>query len=640
MKSVNVFDLVVIFTYFVIIMGIGLFFMKVNKGGKEYFTGGNMIPWWMSGISLYMGNFSAWIFTGAAGFAYTAGWFTILYFGIGPIAYFVGSRMTAIRWRRTRSVSPLQYTLTRFNMPTQQLIGWVIATNFTLSAGVQLASTCKLFAPIIGIDITTIVLVIGTIVMFHNFLGGLWGDMAMDVVQGVVLLGIVFIVLPLSLNLVGGPTNLFHALPPLSFDYNYNGVHYTEHWLIAIMIISTIGFAAGGHQRFYSVKDEKSALRVGTMAAILAFSTPLAFGIPPLVAKVYWPDLTQVDFFKPFIGKNPQDLVFVGLVMKLLPHGLIGVFVAAMLAATMTTLSTVYNMVSSVLAHDLYKGVFRQNLDDKALLRAGRIAALSIGVVVMTLATIFVNSKFGIFNLMQAFFTLFNIPVIVPIAFGLIFRRIPKWSAVGAIVWGLIVGATARYLLGWDIGPQVYLAFAMTLGIFVSSPWTATLYRTSKLKLALLCVFIAALVGILFYLNPIGEIPDWQRYLSVLSAIVLGGSLYIFSRLFASDTEEEKNIVADFFKKLDTPIDVATEVYGAGRRQVSTMPLVGRTIIFLGLLVSAAFFTALDHLEFIAVAAMVSILIGFGGSLWILGKKAERKEAAELAALARAGNVA
>ena len=64
MKAVNLFDLVVIFTYFLIIMGIGLFFMKVNKGGKEYFTGGNMIPWWMSGLSLYMGNFSAWIFTG------------------------------------------------------------------------------------------------------------------------------------------------------------------------------------------------------------------------------------------------------------------------------------------------------------------------------------------------------------------------------------------------------------------------------------------------------------------------------------------------------------------------------------------------------------------------------------------------
>lgn len=640
MKSVNTFDLVVVFTYFLIIMGIGLFFMKVNKGGKEYFTGGSMIPWWMSGISLYMGNFSAWLFTGAAGFAYSTGWFTILYFAISPIAYFVGSSLTAAKWRRTRSISPLEYTVTRFNITTQQFLSWVIATNFTLSAGVQLASTCKLFAPIIGIDLTLIVIMIGSIVMLHNFLGGLWGDMAMDVVQGVILVGITFIVMPLSLHLIGGIGNLFDKLPPLSFDHTYNEVHYTEHWLLSILIITTIGFAAGGAQRFYSVKDEKSAKRVGRTAAVLALCTPLVFGIPPLVAKVYWPDLTQVAFFAPFIGKNPQDLVFVGLVMKLLPHGLIGVFIAAMLAATMTTLSTVYNMVSSIISHDIYKGVFRPNLDDKQLLKAGRIAALTIGVIVMTLAVFFVTSKFGIFNLMQAFFTLFNIPVIVPLAFGLIFRRVPKWSAVGAITWGLITGATARYLLGWDIGPQVYLAFAMTLGIFATSHLTAVLYKKNKIGLGVISAAIALGLAILFSRsvvgNPLGVDPQIQLNLAYLSALSLGGSLFFFARLFSFEKEEERKVLETFFKKLDTPIDVAKEVYGGGRRQVSTMPLVGRTVIFLGFLVSAAFFTHLEQLEFVAVVAMVCVLWAFGGSLWIFGKRADRKDEEERALLAQA----
>jgi SSS family transporter len=640
MKSVNSFDLIVVFTYFLIIMGIGLFFMKVNKGGKEYFTGGSMIPWWMSGISLYMGNFSAWLFTGAAGFAYSTGRFAILYFAISPIAYLVGSSMTAAKWRRTRSISPLEYTVTRFNITTQQFLSWVIATNFTLSAGVQLASTCKLFAPIIGIDLTFIVIMIGSIVMLHNFLGGLWGDMAMDVVQGVILVGITFIVMPLSLNLIGGVGNLFDKLPPMSFAHTYNDVHYTEHWLISILIITTIGFAAGGAQRFYSVKDEKSAKRVGYTAATLALCTPLVFGIPPLVAKVYWPDLAQIEFFAPFIGKNPQDLVFVGLVMKLLPHGLIGVFIAAMLAATMTTLSTVYNMVSSIVSHDIYKGVFRPTLDDKQLLKAGRIAALTIGVIVMTLAVFFVTSKFGIFNLMQAFFTLFNIPVIVPLAFGLIFRRVPKWSAVGAITWGLITGATVRYVLGWDIGPQVYLAFAMTLGIFATSHLTAVLYKKNKTILGVISAAIAVSLAVLFSQtvagNPLGVDASLQIYIADVSALFLGGSLFFFARFFSIEKEEERKVLEVFFKKLDTPIDVAKEVYSGGRRQVSTMPLVGRTIIFLGFLVSAAFFTHLEKLEFIAVVAMVCILWTFGGSLWILGKRADQKELEALASLAKA----
>lgn len=187
------------------------------------------------------------------------------------------------------------------------------------------------------------------------------------------------------------------------------------------------------------------------------------FGIPPLVAKVYWPDLAQIDFFKPFVGKNPQDLVFVGLVFKLLPHGLIGVFIAAMLAATMTTLSTVYKMVSSVISHDIYKGIFRPDRDDRSLLKVGRA------------------------------------------------------------------------------------------------------------------------------------------------------------------------VVAEFFKKLDTPVDVATEVYGAGRKQVSTLPLVGRTIMFMDLLVSVAFLTDLSGTEMIAVGIMAGLLIFFGGMMWFLGKRGEKKEAEEIA---------
>jgi Na+/proline symporter len=512
-------------------------------------------------------------------------------------------------------------------------MGFVIATNFILSAGVQLASTCKLFAPVIGIDLTLIVLLIGMIVMIHNFLGGLWGDMAMDVVQGVILLGITFIVMPMSLGLVGGPANLFHSLPPISFDHTYNDVHYTEHWLLSIFLITSLGFAAGGHQRFYSVKNEKHARRVGWTAACLALTVPLVFGIPPLVAKVYWPDLTQVEFFKPFVGKNPQDLVFVGLVLKLLPHGLIGVFIAAMLAATMTTLSTVYNMVSSIISHDIYKGIFRPDLDDRSLLKVGRAVAFTLGLIVMCLAIIFVHSTFGIFNLMQAFFTLFNIPVIVPMAFGLIFRRVPKWSAAAAITWGLIVGVTTRYLLGWDIGPQVYLAFVMTIGIFTTSQWTGTLYQKNKPVLAGIAVAVTVLTGALFQHFVVGAPPEWQRILALVASGALGASLYAYARMFAKETDEDRRVVAEFFKKLDTPVDVAKEVYGAGRKQVSTLPLVGRTIMFMGLLVSAAFFTGLSGSEMIAVGIMAGLLIVFGGLMWFLGKRGERKEAEEIAAL-------
>ncbi len=122
------------------------------------------------------------------------------------------------------------------------------------------------------------------------------------------------------------------------------------------------------------------------------------------------------------------------------------------------------------------------------------------------------HSTFGIFNLMQAFFTLFNIPVIVPMAFGLIFRRVPKWSAAGAITWGLIVGGTCRYLLGWDIGPQVYLSFVMTLGIFATSDWTGLSTRRTSPSWRSSGLAVTVCMGLLFQNFVVGNPPEWQRH--------------------------------------------------------------------------------------------------------------------------------
>ena len=629
MKSANILDLIVVIAYFLFMLGIGFYFIRVNKGGKQYFTGGSMIPWWMSGMTMYMANFSAWTFTGAAGFAYSTGWFTLFYFGAGPVAYFIGTQLTAVKWRRTRSISPVEYTYSRYTISTQQFIGWVVSTNFTLSAGVQLASTCKLLAPIMGVDITFTVLFTGVIILLYTFLGGVWAVSVTDVVQGVILLSITFVVLPLSLGLVGGFGGLVSNLPPLSFDHVYNTTHYTEHWLISILIISIIGFAGGQGQRFYSVKNEKDALKVGRFAALLALTIPLVFGIPPLVAKVYWPDLSQVEWFRPYLGKNPQDLVFVALCLKLLPNGLIGVFVAAMLAATMSTLSVVYNMVSSIYSRDIYHGIFKKNLDDKKLLTTGRIASVTIGLIVMGLAVFFVNSDWGIFNWMQTFFTLLNIPVTVPLTFGLLNRRVPKWSAVGAITWGLITGVTTRLLLGWDIGPQVYLAFAMTLGIYISSRFTARLFLTNKSALAAICAVIAAGMTVLFLHTEMVPLSGWEEALAVISALALGGSLFGFAKLFTFESEEDKNKIAEFFRKIDTPVDVKKEVYSAGRKQVMTMPLVGGTTIVMGLIMSMMFFTDLSSSEQITLGMIIGIMIVFGIVMWSFGKRTARKYAEE-----------
>lgn len=623
MKSLDVSDYSVIVAYFLFMLGIGFYFMRASKGGKDFFAGGNMIPWWVSGMSLYMANFSVWIFTGGAGFAYSTGWFSMFYFGTGAFGYWAGTALTAARWRRSRSISPVEYTYTRFNTLTRQLLGWVIVINFSLSAGVQLASTSKLLAPLLGFDITLVALVTGIVILIYSFLGGLWGVVVTDTLQGVILLAVVFIVVPASLYLVGGFGTLVDALPPLSFDHMYNGVHYDQHWLIAIFLIGVMGFAAGGAQKFYSVKDEKDAKKVGWLAGALSLTGPLIFGVPPLVAKVIWPNLSEIDFFKPYANSNPQDLVYVAICLKILPNGLIGVFIAAMLSATMSTLSSVYNMVSSILSKDMYQALLRPQTTDKELLLVGRMVTLGLGLIVTGLAVVFVHSKFGIFNLLVTFFTLFNVPVVIPIACGLIFRRVPRWSAAAAIAWGLLSGATTRFVFGWDIGPQVYLAFALTFGVFATSYWIGNLYKSNKLLLAAISVLIAAGLSWLLASTAHGDLSEPINVAGICAGAVIGLSLYGFAKLFASETDEQRAVVAEFFRKLDTPVDVAKEVFGQGKKQVSTFPLVGATTMIMGLLMSLIFLTDLPKEGYLVLGSIIALMIVIGAAMWYFGRKSE-----------------
>ncbi len=536
MHAFTTLDIVVVIAYFLVMLAIGISAMRANRSVRDYFAGGNRIPWWVSGMTMYMANFSAWTFSGAAGFAYETGWFAILYFAVWPPAYLVGTLLTARKWRRTRSVSPVEYTRTRFSPATQQLLSWVIGTNFLLTAGVQLAAVCTLLAPVVGIDILALVAITGTVILLYTFFGGIWAVSVTDVVQGIILLGITMLMLPLAVQLAGGFPAVLAAVPPLAMEHTYNGVHYDIHWLVSIFLIMTIGVAAGQAQRFYSVRDEKAARRTGIFAAALFLTVPLIFGIPPLAARALWPDLSAVPFFAHAPTGNPRDLVFLALCLEALPAGLVGFFVAAMLAATMSTLSSVFNMVASIVAKDVYQGALRPAADDRSVLRVGRAASVGVGAAVTGLAVVFIASPGGIFNAMQALYTLLNIPIVVPIAAGLLIRRASHQAAIVSVISGLATGMIGRWLLMLDFGPQFYLQFTVTLGSFL-----LTMHPR-----------VAALLG------------------------------------RASDAQRER--LGTFFARLDTPVDADSEVGGEEGRYAPIVMAGWVTLLFAALLAALLVF--------------------------------------------------
>ncbi len=621
MKNGATIDYFVLGAYFLILVGIGFYFARKMKGGHDFFSGGNKIPWWVSGISLYMASFSAWTFTGAAGFVYFSGWYGVLYFATWSIAFLIGSQLTAGRWRRSRVISPVEYTSTRYNKTTQQVIGYVILLNMLFSLGVGLAAVSKVISAAMGIDIGLVILVAGFAILFYTFLGGLWAVAIADVIQFVILIAISIVILPLSLNLIGGIGELFAKSEPLSLTHIYKGERFDIFYLIAVTFINIINGAYSG-QRYYSVKNEKDARKVGITCGLLFLTVPILFGIPPMVARIIWPDLSAVPFFQGQLV--PNESIFIGIVLQVLPNGLIGIFMAAMFSATLSAIDSAYNMTASIVAKDLYANIFKPDATDRQIMLTGRIATFGIGFFTIATAYLYATSEMGFFYWGVTFVSLFFLPMTMPLVFGLLFKNLPRWSGLSTILLGLVISATTRFLLGYSFGMQIISIVLVCPILLLSSDYLRRMYVSHKMKTLAISIATAVVMGLIFYFtsNRIFSGLDFTFLIGV--SLLFGAGVYNFSHLYAKETTEDLKIVEEFFKKLNTPVDVIREVYSKGIKEVSSFPVVGKLIILIGFLVSILAFFDMTKGEVIITVTLSVLLIIIGALMIYFGGRSER----------------
>ena len=124
MKTVTTVDYVVIAAYMALMLAIGFYSARFNRGASDYFKGGNRIPWLVAGLSSFMSGFSAWTFTGAAGLAYQQGVVAILLYIGNAATFLLGYFVFAVRWRRARISTVMEYLVERYDEGTRQAFSW------------------------------------------------------------------------------------------------------------------------------------------------------------------------------------------------------------------------------------------------------------------------------------------------------------------------------------------------------------------------------------------------------------------------------------------------------------------------------------------------------------------------------------
>jgi Na+/proline symporter len=181
-------------------------------------------------------------------------------------------------------------------------------------------------------------------------------------------------------------------------------------------------------QKYNCVATERDATKVAYLVAILNFISPIIFFLPPMLASVLLPGLANTKY------------AYAELAFTVLPTGMMGMLVAGMFASTLSTMGSEFNVLAGVLTNDLYKRLFKSHATEKELVKAGRIATITVGGLIIAIAILLsILEGFNIFDIMLKAFGALLPATALPILAGFFWKRI---TARGAMT-GLIVGAVA-----------------------------------------------------------------------------------------------------------------------------------------------------------------------------------------------------
>ncbi len=423
-------DYLMISGYFVIMLGIGAYFYSRMKRMKDYFSGGNTIPWWLSGASFYMSSFSVAAFVFYPSLCYRFGWVGVTLLWVAVPATLFGIMFFAVRWRRIRVDSPVEYLEQRYSPLLRQLFAWQGVPVKIVDDGIKLFATGTFISVCAGIDIKWSILGAGLIILVYTFMGGLWAVAVTDFIQFVVLTAAIVVILPLSIARAGGIPEIINNVPagffrPTTEEFGWS-------YVIPLVLLYALAWSSINWsliQKYYCVPKESDAKKVGWMVVVLYLAGPPMMFFPAIAATQFIPQLEDAGKIYPL------------LCTQLLPGGMLGLAVAAMFAATMSTLSGDYNVCASVLTNDVYKRLFRPNASQHELVRVGRVMTLVVGLI--ALATGFLMSRGKAEDLFRIMVTLFGVataPVAVPMLLGLTAKRYTNASAIAGFFAGTAVG--------------------------------------------------------------------------------------------------------------------------------------------------------------------------------------------------------
>ena len=449
-------DWVIIIAFFLISLTIGIIVSKqAGKNTSEFFLSGRKMPWWLLGISMVATTFSADTPNLVADIVRNNGvsgnwvWWSFLLTGM--LTVFVYAKL----WRRSEILTDLEFYELRYSGKAASFLRGFRAIylgfffNIVAMAGVCLAAI-KIGGVLLGLSPVQVLLISSIVTVVYSSLGGLKGVLITDFFQFfIAMTGSVWATITIvNLPEIGGLDNLIsHANVKGALDLlpDFSNTDL----LITVFIIPIAvqwwsvwypGSEPGGGgyiaQRMLSAKNEKNAVCATLLFNIVHYAIrPWPWILIALASLILYPDTN--DLINALPGIDPSivsDDISYSVMLGHLPSGLLSSVLASLIAAYMSTISTLLNWGSSYLVNDFYQRFLEPNASPSRLVFIARLSTIALMILSATLALFLSNA-------LQAF----NIILQIGAGTGLLFilrwfwHRVNAWSEISAMTISLMI---------------------------------------------------------------------------------------------------------------------------------------------------------------------------------------------------------
>ncbi|MBC7002746.1 Na+:solute symporter [Photobacterium sp. BZF1] len=453
-----IYEYLVILGYFALIVGIGFAFKRLaNRSTSDYFRGGGKMLWWMVGSTAFMTQFSAWTFTGAAGKAFNDGFTVTMVFLANAIAYFVGYLYFSHRFRQMRVDTPTEGVRRRFGTHNEKFFSWTLIIFSFINAGVSLNALGVFASAVFNSDLYTTIVVTGLAVLLVSVISGAWGVVASDFIQTLVVAIVSVACAIVALIAVGGPSTIVTEFPTsfvMGPEMNYPLLLVCAFFFFVVKQLQSINNMQDSY-RFLNAKDSSHARKAALLATVLMGLGSIIWFIPPWAAAILYPDATAEY---PQLGAKAADAVYLVMAKNTMPVGTVGLLLAGLFAATMSTMDSALNRNSGIFVRSLYQPYFGKGkqMSDTHLLHVGKVMSMASGIFVIFVALFFSSLKdMSLFELMMSVSTMLQVPLLIPLFFGMLIKRTPSWAPWATVLVGMVVSwmmsnvISADMIAGW-----------------------------------------------------------------------------------------------------------------------------------------------------------------------------------------------